>query len=352
MLQRQAPGGGCACHSAIRRVPGPSSPARGRRRRIPPPPPSGARNGRPHTAHHGGRRSDRVQHVAHSASGSSTVAPHARQRGGSTPSTTARPTRCTGDAKMRGQGCREPHRLPLSGCSCHHPGERAHVNPACAAGDPFAPSWHPRIRPQPRCSTAAPGAPIATARRVRARSISCMTRSAIGCSIGSTWSTGIFPTRSISGRGTARSRGRLAQRPGTTRVVAGRAGGPVSRPGERRARRGRSRAGAVSRRQLRSRRQQSGAALGGRSARRAGAAAPRAEAGRAAARGDARRADADRTAHRAVRGRAGRGGRGQPARVAVDRARRRRRAVAARRLCAAGRRQRDDHGRPIPIRWR
>ena len=90
----------------------------------------------------------------------------------------------------------------------------------------------------------------------------------------------------------------------------------------------------------------------GRSARRAGAIAPRAAAGRAVAGGDARRADAGRTAHGAVRGRAGRGRRGQPARVAIDRTRRRGGALTARRLCAAGRRQRDDHRRPIPMRWR
>ena len=60
----------------------------------------------------------------------------------------------------------------------------------------------------------------------------------------------------------------------------------------------------------------------------------------------------DRAAHRAVRGRAGGGGRGQPARVAVDRAGRRRRAVAARRLCAAGRRQRDDHRHLSRTCWR
>ena len=57
-------------------------------------------------------------------------------------------------------------------------------------------------RPQPRCSTGAPGAPTATA-RPRARSISCMTKSANGCSTGSIWSTGNFPTCSISARATA-----------------------------------------------------------------------------------------------------------------------------------------------------
>ena len=124
-----------------------------------------------------------------------------------------------GPMQMRGQGCREPHRFPLSGMLLAIIPESGRASTAaCAAGDPFAPSWHPRVRPQPRCSTGARGAPTATA-LPRARSISCMTRSAIGCSTGSTWSTAILPTCSISARATAPSPAGCATRPGTTRVV-------------------------------------------------------------------------------------------------------------------------------------
>src|SRR5579883_1573644 len=68
------------------------------------PSPIGWANGRPHTAHHGGaKKSIAAQHVPHSASGSRTMAPQARQRGGRTASTTARPIRrnCIGRACER-----------------------------------------------------------------------------------------------------------------------------------------------------------------------------------------------------------------------------------------------------------
>ena len=239
------------------------------------PSPIGCANGSPHTAHHGAAKNViAFQQVAHSASGSSTVALQARQRGGSTPSTTARPIRA---ANARA-GLPRAALPPLSGDDpFHHPEERRASTSACAPESRCAQSWPSRSRPawhrRPRCSIGAPGAPTATA-PPRARSIFCMTKSANGCSIGSTWSTGNLPTCSISARGTALSpagwRGGRARRGSSWPNRRS-----TSPPGERRARRGRSRAGAVSRRQLRSRRQQSGPALDGRPARRAGSAAPR-----------------------------------------------------------------------------
>ena len=56
--------------------------------------PIGCANGRPQAAHQGGAKNVMpLQQRPHRASGSPTVSPQARQRGGSTPSTTARPIR-------------------------------------------------------------------------------------------------------------------------------------------------------------------------------------------------------------------------------------------------------------------
>src|SRR5260370_9182591 len=55
--------------------------------------PIGCGNGRPHTAHQGGAKNViAAQHWPHSASGSPTTVPQARQRGGRTPSTRVRAT--------------------------------------------------------------------------------------------------------------------------------------------------------------------------------------------------------------------------------------------------------------------
>jgi hypothetical protein len=56
--------------------------------------PIGCANGAPQAAHHGGAKNVIPrQHRPHRASGSPIVSPHARQRGGNTPSTTALPIR-------------------------------------------------------------------------------------------------------------------------------------------------------------------------------------------------------------------------------------------------------------------
>ena len=57
-----------------------------------------------------------------------------------------------------------------------------------------------------------------------------MTKLATGCSTGSTWSTGNFPIVLDLGARDGGLAGRLARRPGTTRVVAGRTGDSVSSP--------------------------------------------------------------------------------------------------------------------------
>jgi hypothetical protein len=56
--------------------------------------PIGWTKGAPQAAHHGGAKKVIArQHRPHRASGSPIVSPHARQRGGNTPSTTALPIR-------------------------------------------------------------------------------------------------------------------------------------------------------------------------------------------------------------------------------------------------------------------
>ena len=82
----------------------------------------------PHTAHHGGaKKFIPAQHDPQSASTSPTVAPQFRQRGGNTPSTTARPSR------RRAVG-----RVAVSCIAAHHQGAA------------------PRVKPQPMEETSAP----------------------------------------------------------------------------------------------------------------------------------------------------------------------------------------------------
>jgi hypothetical protein len=99
----------------------------------------------PHTTHHGGaKKVIAAQQRPHSASISSTVVPQARQRGGSTPSTTARPKRRN-----------RPGTLAASCIATHHRAAISRVNTQSAWTDP--------INPPRRFSIAAPGARIATA---------------------------------------------------------------------------------------------------------------------------------------------------------------------------------------------
>ena len=94
VLQSPRSAGGCSCRSAAPPAPGPTPASRGRSRRTPRPRPSGAAKGRPQPAHQGGAKNViPPQHRPHSASGSSTISPQARQRGGSTASTSPRPIR-------------------------------------------------------------------------------------------------------------------------------------------------------------------------------------------------------------------------------------------------------------------
>jgi hypothetical protein len=87
--------------------------------------PIGCANGTPQTAHHGAAKNViAFQQVAHSASGSPTVALHARQRGGKTPSITTRPIRskCAGRVAA---SCIASHYHDIL---LHHPTDGACVN--------------------------------------------------------------------------------------------------------------------------------------------------------------------------------------------------------------------------------
>jgi hypothetical protein len=110
------------------------------------PSPIGYGNGNPQQLHHGGaKKVIAAEHLGHRASGSPTVAPQARQRGGNTPSTTARVSRRN-----------RVGRVAASCIAAHHQ--------SAAPGVKLQPAWIDRILPLPHYLIAVPGDCIASVR--------------------------------------------------------------------------------------------------------------------------------------------------------------------------------------------